>query len=115
MKQIAIMLTLCFLIGGNLNAETPLIGKWKVVTFEVKGNCGMCKTTIEKSLKNVEGVKFAVWNVDTKKITVKYNPSIINIMDIHKKIATVGYDTSKVKAKDEIYKNLHGCCQYDRG
>lgn len=114
MKHIAILLTFSFLIGSHLNAETPLVGKWKVVTFNVNGNCGMCKTTIEKSLKNVEGVKFAVWNKETKKITVKFNPSVISLMDIHKKIAGVGYDTDKVKAKDEVYDNLHGCCQYDR-
>ena len=108
------MLTLCFLIGSNVNAETPLVGKWKMVTFKVSGNCGMCKTTIEKSLKNVEGVKLAVWNQETKKITVKYNPSVISLTNIHKKIAAVGYDTSKVKAKKEVYDNLHGCCQYDR-
>lgn len=114
MKQVLVMLAVVFFAGATLDAESPLIGKWEVVTFDVSGNCGMCKTTIENSLKNVEGVKFAVWNVDTKKITVKYNPSVIELIDIHKKIAAVGYDTSKIKAEDEVYNNLHGCCQYER-
>ena len=34
--------------------------------------------------------------------------------DIHKAIANVGYDTDKIKAKDEVYKDLHKCCKYDR-
>lgn len=116
MKQLSIILSFCFLVFSSLSASAEVLpmSKWKTVTFEVNGNCGMCKSTIEKSLKGVEGVKFAVWNKKTKKITVKYNPETIDLMTIHKKIAAVGYDTNKVKAKDEVYKNLHGCCQYDR-
>ena len=30
-------------------------------------------------------------------------------------IAKVGRDTEMHKAKDEVYKGLSGCCQYDRG
>lgn len=114
MKQLSILLIMSFVLATTAIASAPITGKWEVVTFEVNGNCGMCKTTIETALKNVEGIKFAVWNVDTKKITVKYNPNVIGLMDIHKKIAAVGYDTNKVKAEDEVYNNLHQCCQYDR-
>ena len=114
MKQVLVILAVVFFASTTLDAESPSIGKWEVVTFDVSGNCGMCKTTIESSLKNVEGVKFAVWNVDTKKITVKYNPNVIELIDIHKKIAAVGYDTSLVKAEEEVYKKLPQCCLYDR-
>ena len=88
--------------------------KWETVTFKVYGNCGMCKSTIEAALKNVEGVKFAVWSETSKKITVKYNPKLINLDTIHSKIVAVGYDTEKLRAEDEVYNNLHGCCQYER-
>ncbi len=81
--------------------------------FKVFGNCGMCKNRIEKALK-VEGVRYAVWDTDTKILTVKFNPEIITLDELHQKCADVGHDTEKVKAKDEVYNNLHGCCLYDR-
>ena len=59
-------------------------------------------------------MKFAVWDTKAKKITVGYNTKKISLDAIHKKIAAVGYDTDKAKAKDEVYENLHGCCKYDR-
>jgi copper chaperone CopZ len=98
------------------NAIETTIGVQKLTTvkFKVYGNCGMCKTTIETALKGVKGIAAATWDVDAKIITVTYNSKKIELMDIHKKIAGVGYDTDKVKAKDEVYSNLHGCCQYDR-
>jgi len=36
------------------------------------------------------------------------------LITIHKKIASVGYDTELETANDEVYNNLHGCCQYER-
>jgi copper chaperone CopZ len=81
--------------------------------FKVYGNCSMCKARIEKALK-VNGVRYAVWDQDTKILTVKYNPKVITLDQLHQKVADVGHDTGKVKAKDEVYNNLHACCQYDR-
>ena len=82
-------------------------------TFKVYGNCGMCKNRIETALK-IDGVSKADWNVKTKILTVIYNPHVISIDDIHKKIAAVGHDTEKVKADDKTYANLMGCCKYER-
>jgi len=110
--RLFLLLNCLFLFKVTI-AEIPA-KKWKVVTFKVYGNCGMCKTTIENSLKNIEGIKFAIWNEESKKITVKYNPEIIKLDIIHSKIAAVGYDTDKIRAKNEVYKKLHGCCQYER-
>ncbi len=83
-------------------------------TFKVWGNCGMCKSTIEKSLKSTKGIKSAKWNVDTKKMTVKYDAEKISLDNIKKTIADSGYDTEEHKASNETYNNLHHCCQYDR-
>ena len=41
--------------------------------FGVRGNCGMCKNTIEKAANGVEGVAKATWNVDKKKIEVSFD------------------------------------------
>lgn len=73
----------------------------------------MCKNRIEKAAK-LEGVTSAVWNVDSKVMTVTYEATKVSNEDIQKKIAGVGHDTDKQTAKDEVYKKLPGCCLYDR-
>ena len=83
------------------------------LSFGVRGNCGMCKKTIENAVNNVEGVTSANWNVDKKKIDVSFDETKTDIMSIHSAIAASGYDTEKVLGDKEAYKNLPGCCQYD--
>jgi copper chaperone CopZ len=83
------------------------------ISFGVRGNCGMCKTTIEKAATSVEGVANATWDVDKKKIDVSFNDSKTNTMAIHKAIAASGYDTEKVSGNKDAYKSLPGCCKYD--
>ncbi len=86
----------------------------KSAAFKVYGNCGMCKMAIEGSLKNVKGIEKADWNKETKMIEVTYNPKVISLKEIKKKIASVGYDTDEFKASDKSYNALPGCCQYER-
>ncbi len=83
------------------------------LSFGVRGNCGMCKTTIEKAANSVEGVASANWDVDKKKIDVSFDDTKTDVMAIHNAIAASGYDTEKVAGNEEAYKNLPGCCQYD--
>lgn len=81
--------------------------------IKVSGNCGMCKGKIEKAAK-AAGATYAVWDVDAKELTVKYNSTSSNSAKIQQSVAAAGYDTEKVKAADEAYNKLHGCCQYER-
>lgn len=83
------------------------------LSFGVRGNCGMCKRTIEKAAKSVEGVIDADWDVDKKRIDVSYDESKTNEMKIHNAIAASGYDTEKVKGNEVAYNDLPGCCQFD--
>lgn len=86
----------------------------KETSFKVYGNCEMCKKTIEGSLKGVDGVSSANWDVEKKIIAISYDPAKIKETDLHKKVAGVGYDTELEKGSDEAYNNLPGCCQYER-
>ena len=79
----------------------------------VSGECGMCKTKIEKAAKDA-GASFAVWDVDSKVLTVKYKSTSTNTAKIENAVANVGYDTKNVKASDDAYSKLHSCCQYER-
>ncbi len=90
-----------------LNSETVDI------TFGVRGNCGMCKTTIEKAALSVEGVGSADWDRDNKSINVSFTDSKTNANAIHEAIAASGYDTEKVAGNLGAYENLPGCCKYD--
>lgn len=92
---------------GSLNAQK----KTEETTFKVGGECNMCKKRIENAL-DVKGVRFAEWNPETETLFVAYKPKKISLDKIHELIAEVGHDTEKVKAKDEVYENIHGCCRY---
>ncbi|MCG1035748.1 heavy-metal-associated domain-containing protein [Polaribacter sargassicola] len=83
------------------------------LSFGVRGNCGMCKSTIEKAANSVEGVASANWDVDKKKIAVSFDDTKTDAMTIHKAIAASGYDTEKVEGDLDAYKGLPGCCKYD--
>lgn len=93
-------------------SQVSLAQEHVTTTFGVRGNCGMCKMTIEKAAK-LKGVSKADWNVEKKEITVTYNPEKTELTAIHKSIAKAGYDTDKTSKKQSAYDNLHGCCKYD--
>lgn len=83
------------------------------LSFGVRGNCGMCKRTIEKAVNSIEGIANVNWDKNKKKIDVSFNKAKTNEMAIHKAIAASGYDTDKVLGNEEAYKGLPGCCKYD--
>lgn len=118
MKSIQIIAAFIFLFAGTstLNAQSKTSGKQSTVktsVFKVWGNCGMCKKTIEGAAKT-SGATFADWNTESKMLTVKYAAAKTSDEKIQKGIAAVGYDNEKYTAPDDVYNNLHGCCQYDR-
>ena len=86
------------------------------VTFGVRGNCGMCKSTIESATMSVEGVDTASWSMESKMISINVSTEINDqfINDIHNAIAKSGYDTELSTAVDEDYDKLPMCCKYNR-
>jgi copper chaperone CopZ len=85
----------------------------KSETLKVSGECSSCKKKIESAAKKA-GATYAVWDVDSKELTIKYNSTSTNNAKIQKAIAAVGYDTPDFKATQEAYSKLDKCCQYDR-
>jgi periplasmic mercuric ion binding protein len=96
-----------FFYAPNLLAQ----GKTVKADIKVYGNCGMCKTRIETALDKA-GIKLASWNSKSKNLEVVYNPKKITEQKIHELVASVGHDTDKVKAKNEVYAELPFCCLY---
>ena len=83
----------------------------KDAEFKVFGNCGQCKTRIEKAMK-ISEVKFAKWDKKSKMLKIAYLSDAITLDSLQKKIASVGHDTEKFKAETSVYENLPGCCLY---
>jgi copper chaperone CopZ len=104
MKKLFIGLLL--LVSGSALAQTS------EVTFWVDGVCGMCEKRIESALINSSGVKFADWDNQTSQVKVAYNSKKITEQKLHEILAGVGHDTQKVRAKDEDYAKVPGCCKY---
>ena len=110
MKSTNLMITVLFL-AFQLQAQDK---GTTTESFTVYGNCGMCKTKIEKAATGVKGVKAATWNQETHQLSVTYKTSKTSADDIKQAVADVGYDSDTHRAKDEVYNNLHGCCKYER-
>ena len=107
-------IALIMLISMGFSACGQTVKNAKTETFEVWGNCGMCKKTIEKAANSVKGVGTAVWDVDKKIMTLTYDSIKTNTTKVQQAIAAAGYDTPLAKGDDKAYTNLHECCQYDR-
>ena len=96
-----------------VNTEIVNEKAMKDISFGVRGNCGMCKSTIEKAAKSVEGVASAMWDKDKKSLQVSFDDTKTTTIAIHKAVAASGYDTEKVKGDINAYNGLPGCCKYD--
>ena len=107
MKTKVLMLVALFLLG----AGSVFAGN-KTEKIEVKVNCGMCETRIEKAALAVDGVSKADWNKETKQMELVFDDTKTNLDKIEVAIAKVGHDTPKHKASEAVYKELPECCLY---
>ena len=82
-------------------------------SFGVKGNCGMCKETIESAANSLDGVITADWNKETKQLSLVYDSQTIDLLSVHEAIANSGYGTELVGYDMDKYENLPLCCKYD--
>ncbi|MGM0531886.1 MAG: heavy-metal-associated domain-containing protein [Bacteroidota bacterium] len=124
MKTVIISIVLMFGItmAGSLqshaqdaqkdNSECAVEGDLTESTFKVDGLCSMCKDRIEEAAKEVDGVKKASWDQESKKLTLGFPNDEVDVKNVHKAIAQAGHDTEKVKASDEDYASLPACCKY---
>lgn len=100
-------------ISNPEKAETIVELMGTETTFGVKGNCKMCKKTIETAALSLDGVHKAVWDVETKQIDLVYDDQLVELMTIHNTIANSGYSTELVDLNKEAYDNLPMCCKYN--
>lgn len=103
MKKLVII-TMALMLSVAASAKSV------VTEFKVKGQCGDCKERIENAL-DIQGISFAIWDKDTKVLTIRYNDKRFSEDDIHKIISDLGYSTDKMEANAEAEQKLPGCCQ----
>jgi mercuric ion binding protein len=118
-KNIIIALVVTF-VGFSAQAQDTSKSKLvkqnknaKYVT-EVNGNCEQCQKRIQKAAYAVDGVKSAIWNIETHQLSLILNEEKCSVLDVKKAIAKVGHDTDAVKSTNEDYEKLHSCCLYER-
>lgn len=111
MKNILLMLMLMIGLSTLAQDKKNKNAKYNV---EVNGNCEMCKKRIEKAAFSVPGVKMAQYHIDDKTLHLVINEEKCLVTTVELAIAKAGHDTKNVKATNEDYEKLHGCCQYER-
>ncbi|HEY0030092.1 MAG TPA: heavy metal-associated domain-containing protein [Bacteroidia bacterium] len=92
---------------GKVNAQEAT-ADLKIKTSAV---CDMCKETIEKYVAFEKGVKKSSLDVESKILTVTYNPQKTTPEKIRNAVAKSGYDADEVKADPKAYKKLDACCK----
>lgn len=107
---IQLVIVTCMTLSGTLHAQ---VKNAVTETVTVYGNCGMCKKNIEKA-GTIQKEATVIWDEATKVARITYDSKKTNQAAILKRIALAGYDNEQFLAPDNVYENLHGCCQYDR-
>ncbi|MBD3275738.1 MAG: hypothetical protein GF372_10520, partial [Candidatus Marinimicrobia bacterium] len=65
----------------------------KKTTMEIEGmHCASCVASVEKSLKNVKGVKVANVNLATETATVEYDSGEADYESLRQAVENVGYE-----------------------
>lgn len=102
-----IFLSLIFLLVSTIS-----LGQ-KSITSHIQTNaqCGDCKERIESKLNYTKGIKFAELDDQTKILTVKFDPNKLDLLDIKKIIAKIGYNADEIIAEKEDVEKLPKCCQ----
>ncbi|OEG00150.1 hypothetical protein BHF71_05980 [Vulcanibacillus modesticaldus] len=65
------------------------------ITLTVEGmTCGHCKSSIEKALSELDGVKSAVVDIEAKKVDVSYDSGKVTVDAIKAAIEDAGYSVA---------------------
>ncbi len=108
MKTKLILSLIALILIFKANAQDATTAELKIKTSAI---CSMCKTTIEKYMAFEKGVKKSSLDVDSKMLTVSYNPQKTTPEKLRIAVSKSGYDADDVKADPKAYKKLDECCK----
>jgi periplasmic mercuric ion binding protein len=111
MKTLKFLLITIFTALIISNCSFAQISKTVTVKIQTSAQCEMCKERIEKALVYENGVKNADLDLETKIVTVIYNPKKTTVENLKQAISYVGYDADDIEANIEAYDALPPCCK----
>ena len=96
-------------------ADSTTVKKEGIQTIQVKTSavCDMCKETLEKAMAFEKGVKQSNLNVDSKYLSVWFNPKKTTSENIRISLTKIGYDADNYPAQNKAYEKLNECCKKD--
>ena len=119
MRNLSILLVLLFMATVTANAQQPadsnitVVNGMHVVKIKTSAVCDMCKETLEKAMAYEKGVKKSDLDVDSKILTVTFDPKKTTLEKIRLAIVKSGYDADGQLADAKAYENLNACCKKD--
>eukprot|EP01112_Ceratiomyxa_fruticulosa_P012932 TRINITY_DN3607_c0_g2_i2.p1 TRINITY_DN3607_c0_g2~~TRINITY_DN3607_c0_g2_i2.p1 ORF type:complete len:1005 (+),score=238.84 TRINITY_DN3607_c0_g2_i2:182-3196(+) len=79
--------------GGIYSPQTPI----KKSVFRIVGmTCASCVSTIEKFLNAQKGIFFVSVGLIQERAEIKYDPTILNELDIIREIESIGYEAQHI-------------------
>ncbi len=112
------LLTLLSISGSAALAQTTPVAATATakkgteqVQFKTSAVCDMCKARIEKSMAYEKGVQAAHLDVDSKLLTVTYNPTKTTPAALRTAVQKTGYDADGATADARAYDRLPDCCK----
>jgi periplasmic mercuric ion binding protein len=98
-KFLAAGMLIVFFMAGIRYVNAGPSPKSETLKMKVEMSCANCQAKIEKGLNGAEGVKKAVADLETKTVTITYNPEKTNKEKLVKVVEDLGYRT-EFTAKD---------------
>lgn len=128
---ISLLLVTGIIFGYNAHAQTPSDGNGgakisedalisiqvqEIMTvnqaeFIVHAGSDKCKSLIEKTAMESDGVKSATYDLMTQTLRIDFNENA-NLKKVRKSLAKAGFDSGKYTAGNKSYKELPACCKY---
>ncbi len=108
LSQFFVLLSLFTLSAKTFSQEKK---RKETITVQTSAQCEQCKDRLEKKLAYTKGVKKSNLDLNTKGITVVYNPKKTTPEKIREIISKTGYDADSIAADAGAYQNLPGCCK----
>ncbi|MFM2206317.1 MAG: hypothetical protein RL213_292 [Bacteroidota bacterium] len=96
----------------HLNFFTPSV-QADTVKIHTSAVCEMCKDFLEKDLMFEKGVRSVRLDLDSKDLTVVYDPEKSDPEKIRQRISKIGYDADTVKRNPKAYNRLPKCCRQE--
>lgn len=117
MKKTIIALVACALTLGawaqNNTSVSPNQDGMQTIKIKTSAVCEMCKETLEKAMAYEKGVKESNLDVDSKILTVTFDPKKTSTDKVKVAVTKSGYDADELPADSKAYEHLDPCCKKD--